>query len=95
MKYYPMDDSILPHIKNHRFSYTVIVNSVMSKGGKEEYINRNIRVNSDIKLDENELVQRAADVAYGLMKTHFKLASSDMVQIVGVTFVSANDREMK
>jgi len=67
----------------------------MNKGGVEEYINRNIRVNSDIKLSENELAQRATDVAYSLIKTHSKLADSDIVQVVGVTFVSANDREMK
>jgi len=64
--YYPMPANVKEHSKNNRYSYTVVVNLYASQGDTEEYMTRNVRVNSGAKLDKDELTQRAADVVHGL-----------------------------
>lgn len=93
MQYYPMPDLVKEQCKN-RYSYTVVVNLYASQDDIEDYINRNVRINSDEKLDEDELAQGAADVVYGLIETHPKFADYDLVQIVGIAFANAYDREL-
>lgn len=66
-----------------------------SQDDTEEYINRNVRVNSDEKLDKDELAQRAANVVHGLIESRAEFQSYDQVQIVGITFANANDNELK
>ncbi|MDM5277168.1 hypothetical protein QUF95_07230 [Paenibacillus silvae] len=61
-----MNDLVKEQSVNHWFSYTVIINLFTRKDGAEDYINGNVRVNSDIKLEEDELAQRAANVVHGL-----------------------------
>ncbi|WP_127549637.1 hypothetical protein [uncultured Paenibacillus sp.] len=94
MKYYPMNDLVKEQSKNHQFSYTVIVNLQTRKNDEEEYINRTVRVNSDNKLVEDDLAQRAANVVYGLIETHPDFADCEQVQIIGITFACAYDREV-
>lgn len=74
-----------------------MVNLYASQDDTEDYINRNVRVNSDEKLDKDELelAQRAANVVHGLIETHPKFADYDLVQIVGITFANAYDSELK
>ncbi|MFJ2043901.1 hypothetical protein ACIOBL_09870 [Paenibacillus taichungensis] len=93
MHYYPMNEVVREQSKNHGFSYMVIVNLLTRKDTAEDYINTNVRANSDTKLEEDELAQKAANVAQGLIETHPKFANFDLVQIVGITFASAYDRE--
>ncbi|WP_251642715.1 hypothetical protein [Paenibacillus illinoisensis] len=90
-----MNDLVKEQSKNHQFSYTVIVNLQTRKNDVEEYINRTVRVNSDSKLVEDELAQRAANVVYGLIETHPDFADCDLAQIVGITFASAHDRDIR
>lgn len=52
-----MSDLVKEQSKNHRFSYTVIVNLYIRKNDVEDYINRTVRINSDTKLEEEELAQ--------------------------------------
>lgn len=47
MKYYQMPENVKEQSKGARYSYTVVVNLYGSKDDTEEYINRNVRVNSD------------------------------------------------
>lgn len=93
MKYYPMNDLVKEQSKNHQFSYTVIVNLQTRKNDEEEYINRTVRINSNSKLDEDILAQRAAYVVNGLIETHSDFADCELVQIVGITLANAYDRE--
>ncbi|MEI2281248.1 hypothetical protein [Paenibacillus polysaccharolyticus] len=90
-----MPENVKKQSKNARYSYTVVVNLYASQDDTEEYINRNVRVNSDEKLDKEELAQRAANVVHGLIETHPKFADYDLVQIVGITFANAYDSEVK
>ncbi|GAS82368.1 hypothetical protein [Paenibacillus amylolyticus] len=95
MKYYPMNDLVKEQSKNHQFSYTVIVNLRTCKNDAEDFINRTVRVNSDTKLEEDELAQRTFNVVYGLIETHPDFADCDLAQIVGITFASAYNREIR
>ncbi|WP_338593198.1 hypothetical protein V6669_09420 [Paenibacillus sp. Y5S-9] len=54
-----------------------------------------MRVNSDEKLDKEELAQRAANVVHGLIESRAKFQSYDQVQVVGITFANAYDSELK
>ncbi|KAA8782493.1 hypothetical protein EC604_01345 [Paenibacillus amylolyticus] len=94
MKYYPMNDLVKEQSKNHQFSYTVIINLKTSKYDVEEYINKTVRVNSDTKLQEDDLVQKATNVIYGLIETHPDFALCEQTQIIGITFCNAYDRSM-
>ncbi|MGN7354418.1 hypothetical protein ACTHPJ_24045 [Paenibacillus amylolyticus] len=48
-----------------------------------------MRINTDTKLNEDELAQRASNVVHGLIETHPKFADYDLVQIVGIAFANA------
>ncbi|MDT0123852.1 hypothetical protein Q9R46_14420 [Paenibacillus sp. RRE4] len=95
MKYYPMNDQVKEQSKNNQFSYTVIVNLQTRKNDVEEYINKTVRINSDTKLEEDDLAQKATNVVYGLIETHPDFADYEKTQIIGITFANAYDREIK
>lgn len=90
-----MLENVKEQSKNARYSYTVVVNLYASQDDAEEYINRNVRVNSDEKLDKEELAQRAANVVHGLIESREEFQSYDQVQVVGITFANAYDSELK
>lgn len=92
LQYYPMPDYVRNQC-NHRFSYTVIVSLFISKDGIKDYINKNVRINNDEKLDEDELTQRAASVVAGFVETLAEFNGYDSVQVAGITFASAYDKE--
>lgn len=95
MKYYSMPENVKEQSKNSRYSYTVVVNLYASQDDAEEYINRNVRVNSDEKLDKEELAQRTANVVHGLIESRAEFQSYDQVQVVGITFANAYDSELE
>lgn len=95
LKYYLMPENVKEQSKNSRYSYTVVVNLYASQDDAEEYINRNVRVNSDEKLDKEELAQRTANVVHGLIESRAEFQSYDQVQVVGITFANAYDSELK
>lgn len=87
-----MPDFVKEHCKNQRYSYTVVVNLYASQNGREDYINRNVRINSDDKLDKDELTQRAESVVHGLIETRVEFEVYDSVKVAGITFANAYDR---
>ncbi|NUU74612.1 hypothetical protein [Paenibacillus xylanilyticus] len=92
MQYYPMPDHVRKQC-NYRFSYTVIVSLFTSKAGIKDYLNKNVRINNDEKLGKDELTQRAASVVEGFVETLEEFNGYDSVQVAGITFASAYDKE--
>lgn len=93
MQYYTMPDHVRKQC-NRRYSYTVIVSLFTIKDGMKDYINKNVRINNDEKLDKDELTQRATNVVQGFVETFAELNGYDSVQVAGVTFANAYDREL-
>ncbi|MGG4481232.1 hypothetical protein [Paenibacillus illinoisensis] len=94
LQYYPMPEHVRKQC-NYRYSYTVIVNLFTSKDGIKDYINKNVRINNDEELGSDELTQRAANVVHGLIETCKEFEVYDLVQVAGITFANAYDRELK
>ncbi|MEK4529756.1 hypothetical protein NST38_30600 [Paenibacillus sp. FSL H8-0104] len=95
MKYSPMTDIVKKFSNNHRFSYHVVASISARKGDHEDYINRNIRISSNEILSKDELAERAALVASGLIDSQSEFKLCDHVQIVGIAFAGAYDRDLK
>ncbi|MEW4425920.1 hypothetical protein AB1I68_00335 [Paenibacillus pabuli] len=95
MKYSLMTDIVKKFSNNQRFSYHVVVNISARQDDLEDYINRNIRIGSNEILSEDELAERAARVASGLIDSEAEFKLCDDVQIVGIAFVGAYDRDLK
>lgn len=93
MQYYRIPDHVRKQF-NRRYSYTVIVNLFTSKDGIRDSINKNVRINNDKKLGKDELTRRAANVVEGFVETHAEFKGYDSVQVAGVTFANAYDREL-
>ncbi|WDQ34959.1 hypothetical protein PTQ21_12240 [Paenibacillus marchantiae] len=93
LKYYPMPDHIRKQCNQH-FSYTVIVNLFTSRDEIKDYINKNVKIDSDEKLSEDELIRRAADVVDGLVETNAEFKDYDSVQVSGFTIANAYNKEL-
>ncbi|MBY0217886.1 hypothetical protein H7K30_15045 [Paenibacillus illinoisensis] len=95
MQYFPMTELVKKYSNNQRFAYNVVVNLFTRKEEKDDYINKNVRVGSNEKLSEEELIQRATNVVYGLIESKDEFELYDLVKIVGITFAGAYDRDLK
>ncbi|WP_221806187.1 hypothetical protein [Paenibacillus illinoisensis] len=90
-----MTELVKKYSNNQRFAYNVVVNLFTRKEEKDDYINKNVRVGSNEKLSEEELIQRATNVVYGLIESKDEFELYDLVKIVGITFAGAYDRDLK
>lgn len=71
-----------------------MVNISARQGDHEYYINRNIRISSNEILSENELADRAARVASGLIDSQAEFKVCDHAQIVGIAIAGAYERDL-
>lgn len=94
MKYSPMTDIVKKSSNNQRFSYHVVVSIFARQGDHEDYISRNIRISSNEILSEDELAERAVRVASDLIDSQAEFKLCDHVQIVGIAFAGAYDRDL-
>ncbi|SDM13435.1 hypothetical protein SAMN05428961_1108 [Paenibacillus sp. OK060] len=95
MQYFPMTDIVKKFSNNQRFAYNVVVNLYTRKDEKDDYINKNVRICSNENISEEELIQRATNVVYGLIDSKEEFGRYDQVKIVGIAFAGAYDRDLK
>jgi len=96
MQYYPMIEAAEHFSEGKRFSYNVIVNLRVTKDKQEEYINKKLKINSDIELSGDELLNQAINAAQvDIVSKHDEFKIYDEILVAGVTLAVAYDRDLK
>lgn len=89
MRYYPMTEAAKNLNTGKRFSYNLIVNLRVREDGKEKYVNKRVKINSDNKMSKNDLTEMAVNM---LQK---EPGEYDAISVAGITFAVAYDRDLK